>query len=187
MDPCGRIALVSFVSSLTSLVLIWLIKLMVTFGDNVITDWFVMIFVSHALITHAILGLRFYTRSKLYFQVSFRASLLGEGLALGLLVSTLGTTNWSTNFGLYLVVLSAFHFSEYIVTSIINPRSLSLDSFLLNHSKEYGIAAAASLLEFTIESYLWPQMKAHFWITTFGLSLCMFGELMRKGAMLTAR
>ncbi|XP_054164785.1 protein-S-isoprenylcysteine O-methyltransferase-like [Oppia nitens] len=182
----GRIALASFVSSLTSLPLIAVIKHFVTFGDHIITEWFGVIFVSHALTTHAILGYRYYRRSKQLFDVSIRAGLLGEGLALGLWMALLATTNWSSIFGLYLSVLSLFHFSEYIMTAIINPNSLSLDSFLLNHSKEYGIAAAASVTEFIIETYFWPQIKLVSIITNFGVFLCLSGELMRKLAMITA-
>lgn len=44
------------------------------------------------------------------------------------------------------------------MTSLINPETLSLSSFLLNHSKEYGVAAAASLIEFFIEVYFFPGM-----------------------------
>ncbi|ETE57662.1 Protein-S-isoprenylcysteine O-methyltransferase, partial [Ophiophagus hannah] len=46
--------------------------------------------------------------------------------------------------------LSLFHYSEYLVTAVNNPRSLSLDSFLLNHSFEYNMAALSSWIEFTL-------------------------------------
>lgn len=52
--------------------------------------------------------------------------------------------------------LSLFHYSEYLVTAINNPRSLSLDSFLLNHSFEYNLAALSSWVEFTLEKLLFP-------------------------------
>ena len=52
--------------------------------------------------------------------------------------------------------LSFFHYSEYLVTAFINPRSLSLDSFLLNHSIEYTLAAVSSWVEFTVEKMLVP-------------------------------
>lgn len=52
--------------------------------------------------------------------------------------------------------LSFFHYSEYLVTAIINPRSLSLDSFLLNHSVEYTLAAVSSWVEFTVEKLIVP-------------------------------
>lgn len=42
------------------------------------------------------------------------------------------------------------------MTAINNPRSLSLDSFLLNHSFEYNLAALSSWVEFTLEKLLFP-------------------------------
>lgn len=56
----------------------------------------------------------------------------------------------------YMCSLSFFHYSEYLVTAIINPHSLSLDSFLLNHSVEYSLAAISSWLEFTVEKLTVP-------------------------------
>ena len=89
-------------------------------------------------------------------------------------------------FGLYVMVLSAFHFSEYVATSVCNPRTLSNDSFLLNHSSEYSIAAVASWLEYGIEVYFFPATKSFHWISWTGILLCVSGEILRKGAMLTA-
>lgn len=62
----------------------------------------------------------------------------------------------------YLCSLSFFHYSEYLVTAVINPRSLSLDSFLLNHSVEYTLAAVSSWLEFTVEKLTVPGGSAGF-------------------------
>lgn len=56
--------------------------------------------------------------------------------------------------------LSFFHYSEYLVTAIINPHSLSLDSFLLNHSVEYTLAAISSWVEFTVEKLTVPGTPA---------------------------
>lgn len=56
----------------------------------------------------------------------------------------------------YMCSLSFFHYSEYLVTAIINPHSLSLDSFLLNHSVEYTLAAVSSWVEFTVEKLTVP-------------------------------
>lgn len=56
--------------------------------------------------------------------------------------------------------LSFFHYSEYLVTAIINPHSLSLDSFLLNHSVEYTLAAISSWVEFTVEKLTVPGRPA---------------------------
>lgn len=61
-----------------------------------------------------------------------------------------------SSFGLYMSVLSGFHFSEYIAIALANPKSLSLDTFMLNHSPQYIIAAISSWVEFFVESYFWP-------------------------------
>jgi len=42
-----------------------------------------------------------------------------------------------SSFGVYVVIMSAFHFGEFFATALTNPANLSTDSFLLNHSKEY--------------------------------------------------
>jgi len=56
----------------------------------------------------------------------------------------------------YIIIMSFFHFSEFLVTSIIRPQTLSTDSFLLNHSTAYKLAALVSWVEYFIESYYFP-------------------------------
>lgn len=68
--------------------------------------------------------------------------------------------------------LSFFHYSEYLVTAFINPRSLSLDSFLLNHSIEYTLAAVSSWVEFTIEKMVVPGWAP--------LIFAMVGSMLRR-------
>ncbi|KAG7472183.1 hypothetical protein MATL_G00106180 [Megalops atlanticus] len=118
------------------------------------------------------------------YQVAVRACFLGFAFGCGLLIS-FGQTTW-THFGWYMCSLSFFHYSEYLVTAIINPRSLSLDSFLLNHSMEYTVAAVSSWVEFTAEKLLIPELKQLRWISLVGLVMVLFGEFLRKLAMLTA-
>lgn len=89
--------------------------------------------------------------------------------------------------GLYLILLSFFHFSEYFVTSLTNPSTLNLSSFLIDQSTAYILAISGSLIEFLIEAYLFPKLKQfHLIISTFGLLLAICGELIRKCAMFTA-
>ncbi|CAF87737.1 unnamed protein product, partial [Tetraodon nigroviridis] len=78
----------------------------------------------------------------------------GRDFGCGLIISFSEST-W-THFGWYMCSLSFFHYSEYLVTAIINPHSLSLDSFLLNHSVEYTLAALSSWVEFTVEKLTVP-------------------------------
>ena len=64
----------------------------------------------------------------------------------------------SLNFSLgwYIVFMSLFHYLEYLVTALTNPLNLNTDSFLLNHSVAYGVAATAGLTEYFIEMWLYP-------------------------------
>ena len=73
------------------------------------------------------------------------------------------------------------------MTALYNADKLSIDSFLLNHSPEYKIAAVVSWVEFAIEFYLYPVMKTQFILSFVGLCLVIFGEVMRKLAMVTAK
>ncbi|KPP69760.1 protein-S-isoprenylcysteine O-methyltransferase-like [Scleropages formosus] len=118
------------------------------------------------------------------YKVAVRACFLGFSFGCGLLIS-FGETTW-THFGWYMCSLSFFHYSEYLVTAIINPRSLSLDSFLLNHSVEYTVAALSSWVEFTVEKLLFPELKQLSWVSLVGLIMVLCGECLRKSAMLTA-
>uniref|UniRef100_A0A8C0S568 Protein-S-isoprenylcysteine O-methyltransferase n=1 Tax=Canis lupus familiaris TaxID=9615 RepID=A0A8C0S568_CANLF len=86
----------------------------------------------------------------------------------------------------YMCSLSLFHYSEYLVTAVNNPKSLSLDSFLLNHSLEYTVAALSSWIEFTLENIFWPELKQITWLSAMGLLMVVFGECLRKAAMFTA-
>lgn len=87
-------------------------------------------------------------------QVSVRATFLGCTCATGLYASSFND-GWSV-FGIYAVVMSVFHFSEFFTIALTNPLSLSLDSFILNHSRQYITAAITSWIEWTIEFYFFP-------------------------------
>ncbi|KAM6241025.1 large ribosomal subunit protein eL22 isoform 1-T1 [Porphyrio hochstetteri] len=118
------------------------------------------------------------------YKVAVRACFLGFAFGCGLLLST-SRSAWRY-FGWYMCSLSLFHYSEYLVTAVNNPRSLSLDSFLLNHSFEYNLAALSSWVEFTLEKLLFPELKQITWLSTVGLLMVIFGDCLRKAAMLTA-
>ncbi|XP_054654366.1 protein-S-isoprenylcysteine O-methyltransferase [Dunckerocampus dactyliophorus] len=118
------------------------------------------------------------------YKVAVRACFLGVTFGCGLIISCTETT-W-THFGWYMCSLAFFHYSEYLVTAIINPRSLSLDSFLLNHSVEYSLAAVSSWLEFTVEMLTFPELKKLNWLSVMGLLMVLCGDGLRKAAMLTA-
>ena len=91
-----------------------------------------------------------------------------------------------SSFGPYMAAISFFHWSEYVTTAMYNPHTLSFDSFLINHSWEYGVAAITSWLEFWGEYYFFPGLKGirlFFWV---GLAMVVLGETLRKVAMFTA-
>lgn len=114
-----------------------------------------------------------------------RATLLGYVFSMGVYIWVLCSSSLSI-FGMYMCVISIFHFSEYISIAIINPAALSCNSFVINHSKEYTCAAVASWCEFFIEYYLFPDMKTFQWVSYIGLIICIGGEILRKLAMITA-
>lgn len=89
-----------------------------------------------------------------YFQNAVRGYLLGCVCGLGLIISCCHPG--FAHFGWYLAALSVFHWSEYYTTAVTNPQSLTLESYLLDHSREYKLAAAASWIEFWIEWMLFP-------------------------------
>lgn len=98
---------------------------------------------------------------------------------------SVGDSTWRY-FGWYLASLSFFHLSEYVMVAIYSPDKLCLDSFLLNHSPEYQIAAVTSWVEFALELWLLPRMKSIFILSFIGLLMMIGGEALRKLAMTTA-
>ncbi|VDP02901.1 unnamed protein product [Soboliphyme baturini] len=119
-------------------------------------------------------------------EVAIRSSGLGQVCAFGFGLATLHDDELLRSFGQYLIVFSLFHFSEYATTALCNPRFLSIDSFLLNHSIQYWLAAFSCWLEFFTELRLFPGLKMLKLISLFGLILCIVGETIRKLAMVQA-
>ncbi|XP_066974840.1 protein-S-isoprenylcysteine O-methyltransferase [Macrobrachium rosenbergii] len=120
------------------------------------------------------------------WQVAVRGCFLGCVCGIGIIISFLSPVSFQI-FGWYLVVLTFFHYSEYLTTAIGNPRTLSLDSYLLNHSISYGLAAVTSWIEFFLEWWLLPEMKTQWILSILGIIVCLWGEIVRKSAMLTAK
>ncbi|CAG0892180.1 unnamed protein product [Darwinula stevensoni] len=118
-------------------------------------------------------------------QIGWRGGLLGLVFAVGTNVMVHGYPTYF-GYGSYLAFLSFFHFSEYVTTSLIKPASLSLSSYLLNHSRAYHKAAVASWTEFFLEVFFFPGMKHRPMLWILGSTLCLIGEGLRKAAMFTA-
>ena len=117
-------------------------------------------------------------------QIVLYSHSIGLVFAVGVLMSLSRETY--VYFGFYAMALAFFHISEYTVTSIFNADKLSTDSFLVNHSTEYCVAAAASFVEYWIEYLLFPNMKSLHLISIVGAVIVICGELLRKVAMFTA-
>lgn len=121
-----------------------------------------------------------------FLQVTIRALFLGYVFGIGILVSFNAPPSWQV-FGTYTTVLASFHYSEFLAIAWTNPATLSIDSFILNHSIAYGVAACLSWIEFLIERYYFEGMKMPSIVSYFGLILCISGEILRKLAMCTAK
>lgn len=102
------------------------------------------------------------------------------------LVFLLGLYLCPSSFGIYLSFLAFFHFSEYVATGLGNPQNLSFDSYLVNHSAQYGLAMLVSWLELWLGVWLVPGWKYQPLVTGAGVMLCLLGETVRKAAMLEA-
>lgn len=77
---------------------------------------------------------------------------------MGFYVWFLGIPNLCI-FGIYMTVMAVFHYSEFLAIAISNPSSLTTDSFVINHSPQYTIAAVMSWAEFSLETYFLPGNK----------------------------
>ncbi|XP_022813985.1 protein-S-isoprenylcysteine O-methyltransferase [Spodoptera litura] len=119
------------------------------------------------------------------YEVSIRSAFLGATFSLGIFLTSFDN-GWRV-FGLYTIILSFFHFSEFVSVALTNPRTLSVNSFILNHSVQYGAAAVASWIEWGVEYYFFPDMKSYFWLSALGVVMCITGEGLRKSAMFTAK
>nr|CAG4645779.1 EOG090X0CFU [Lynceus sp. MCZ IZ 141354] len=170
MHKNGKVAVITAFSTIA---LSTVFDLIVGLDQRVLTG------VSNVFIFGAIIYVSYVLKNDT-LEVVWRSSLLASGFAIGVKLCS------SSIFGSYLSILCFFHFTEYITTSMIRPQQLTIDSFLLNHSQAYAIAAAASWLEFLIELYLLPGLKNLRIISNTGVAICLVGEIIRKGAMLTA-
>ena len=112
----------------------------------------------------------------------------GVGLVVGIgVVAVLSGKRNFILFGIYMVSVGFFHISEYVLTAMYNAGSLSIDSFLINHSPEYIVALTCSVFEYWVELYFVPWTKDFTWLSLLGFILIVVGEGLRKAAMITAR
>ena len=93
---------------------------------------------------------------------------------------------WEVRWCLYALSMSAFHFGEFLLTALYQPADVTADSFLLNHSRAYGIAAVVSFIEFWSELFFIPFLKRSTVPLFFGLAAVVGGQTLRSIAMGTA-
>jgi protein-S-isoprenylcysteine O-methyltransferase len=109
---------------------------------------------------------------------------LGISFGLGIGLALFSDSLW--DLGFYLAFLGFFHFSEYLCVAIFNPKTLTSDSFLVNHSTEFNIAMAASFAEYFIELWLFPEMKGIRLFAWLGVLATAIGQGIRLAALITA-
>ena len=91
-------------------------------------------------------------------QVTWRAYMLGYLFSSGAAIAWFHLYNlYYLSIGLYLVVLSWFHFGEYLSTALFHPSIIKIDAFILNHSHEYNIALLLSAVEHALLPYFFPS------------------------------
>jgi len=95
------------------------------------------------------------------FQVMWRTYLLGVMFSVGANIVIFGPCVY-LSVGLYLCSLAFFHLSEYLATALLNPSTLTISSFIINHSLEYNLALAASWVEHALLLYVAPGKCAIF-------------------------
>ena len=173
----GKIAIVSYLFSILTLIVFWT----KVFPPALSEPWSIAPLV---LLEAAYVGVLSAFCRRQVAQVVLCSHVLGLVFAAGCLV--LASGRLFVYFGAYMMSLSFFHLSEYVLTAVYNPHTLSMDSFLVNHSLEYTVAAVASWLEYWAEYYFLPEYKCLHLVNWVGLALVVGGELMRKAAMVTA-
>ncbi|KAL6257614.1 hypothetical protein P5V15_011191 [Pogonomyrmex californicus] len=179
----GAVSLLCFI--VTSLVCFFP-ELQFRLGFNIYAAYFTNIWLPHVMQYILINVFAFLIFRGFTYQVAVRALFLGYVFGIGILVSINAPPSWQV-FGIYTAVLTSFHYSEFLAIAWTNPAVLSINSFILNHSIEYGIAACLSWTEFLIERHYFQRMKLLSPLSYFGLALCISGEIMRKLAICTAK
>lgn len=85
----------------------------------------------------------------------------------------------------YITFLSLFHFLEFFVTAYCQPLKVNYNSYIVNHSKDYTIAAIASWLEYWIETILFGSYKRSYFLMFIGFVMLLGGQIIRSYAMLS--
>ena len=136
-------------------------------------------------------------RSNYISEVSTRASFLALIFGFGM---TMIFNGFYWHFGMYLCTLSFFHWSEFVTLAFVNPSTVTIASFMLDHSLEYYVAATCSIVEYFLEISYFPgkwigifklfvifrlsDWKSWGTISVIGIFLIVSGESIRKLAII---
>lgn len=178
----GKLSLYCFVSATFSLVLLGVFFDLGVFAEPVGFRTKAALLAVYYLVLNGIIRLKFTSKD---YQIAVRATFLGAVFALGIVTFQDAAEEYKS-FGVYTTLMAVFHYSEFLGIAFCNPKTLSPDSFILNHSLHYALAAAASWLEYFTEVYFLPEMKTYRILWILGFLLCLGGEILRKLAMITA-
>lgn len=102
----------------------------------------------------------------------------------------LGTTRFY-QLGWYMALLCVFHFLEFYMSAMFHAQSVSWDSFLINHSKQFNLALIASVLEYGIRQWLQTRFQVFMFVSSsfisiLGLIIALTGQILRTFAMFNA-
>uniref|UniRef100_A0A0R3RY72 Protein-S-isoprenylcysteine O-methyltransferase n=1 Tax=Elaeophora elaphi TaxID=1147741 RepID=A0A0R3RY72_9BILA len=115
-----------------------------------------------------------------------QASLLGGTFMLSILCIYSTSNLYLSIFARYFACVAAFHYGEYLMTAFTNRSDLTYTSYLLDHSVAYWVASLTSWVEYAAEVRFLPLLK-NIIISNVGLGLIIFGEILRKLAMVHAK
>ena len=92
--------------------------------------------------------------------------------------------------GMFIISLSIYHYLEYLFWLFFHFDDISVDSFLINQSTEYGIAMTVAFVEFVVEYLLVSPLKLStlsMFLTVCGLLWTIIGQYFRVSAEFTAK
>ncbi|KAI5011202.1 hypothetical protein ZWY2020_013339 [Hordeum vulgare] len=85
----------------------------------------------------------------------------------------------------FAAALVLFHGSEYILAAFFHGhRNVTATSLLI--SKQYVLAMSFAMAEHLTESLFFPEIKGYLFVSNIGLLMVLFGEIIRKIAVVTA-
>lgn len=200
----GQISLISFLSSIlttvsTSVFVLFYFALDLTSLRNctIVFGTAIVLYIIHCAIALVVLTenelkvnskqyfIPVYCTNRFRLQIVKRAAVLGLFFGISTTSVIFAAAEWK-RLAIYFLCMATFHYTEYLTIAWSNPRSLSTDTFMLNHSLAYILAAVTSWIEFCIEVYFWPWLKQSTWPLVAGIAICVAGEILRKLAIITA-